>query len=886
MSEVVGFRYPEAADRAMARVGDIVGQDVALVLGPLFLEAPNPDQSISNFERWLMSTTSPALQLDGLLNSPAIARLLTLLLGASQPLADALVQNPELASILSDPHERMRQPAVAEVIEEGRQLLASATSYSHALDRLRYLRQRWTLGIAVNDLSAGWPEPEVWRAISDLAEALVQLAVEAAWGDFASRRELECDCPLLIVAFGKLGGQELNYSSDIDLAYVLPDGTEERMESEVARFCEGLGRALSDRMGRGFLYRVDLRLRPYGAAGPIVRSMKSSESYYRLYAQPWEIQALLKSRPIVGPSELREGWEALRQDLCFRPVVSALALEEMIAMRARIEEGADAADIKRGPGGIRDVEFPCQILQILHGYSKPSCRVRSTLEALVALEDEGVLDHAAAQSLESGYTFLRQLEHRLQLTGDLQTHTLPEEEAPRRVLARLMGEPDWPALQHHLSAHQRTIGSLYQTLIHPSNDATPRSDREAVLGGLGPLGPSIAQWFDPIEGSGAYYASLRENEDSLSRVRQIVEEAPALISAFKGSVSLTEGLLSGEIEEGTVSQRFANLALNADPRLVADTFRNAWTTVAAQWVMDPATGLPGPRLATLADDLLQYVARRVGAEFELIALGSYGARDLSFASDSDLLMLVADPASQMRAEGQAQAFLAFLSGLRRYGVQFGVDLRLRPDGGKGLLVRTYEGFAAYELEAMEMWERFALSAARLVIGSHESLTRVLKAAYAQPLTPERLKTLLAMKRRIESERVSPQHLRRDVKLGTGSLSDLEWLVHLLEMRYPTATKPAPESSFPDRIKALGRARLITAVEVDELLDAREHLLAVRFRLALLGIPNDTIPENPDKLDRLAYSSGEADGNAFLRKHEHVTDRVRATYTESLERLRA
>jgi glutamate-ammonia-ligase adenylyltransferase len=319
---------------------------------------------------------------------------------------------------------------------------------------------------------------------------------------------------------------------------------------------------------------------------------------------------------------------------------------------------------------------------------------------------------------------------------------------------------------------------------------------------------------------------------------------------------------------------------------VADAVRNAWTAIVARVVLLSSSDGVGERLSQLAERTIAYMARRCQAGFDIVALGSFGYQNMAISSDCDLLLLVREKSEHPKAEAQAQTFLSMAGQLRRYGVPFSLDLRLRPEGKDGLLVRTFEGFSAYELESMEMWERFALGPARLIFGDESSAALCRKAAYAQPLTPERLKDLIAMKRRIEAERVPPQNLRRDVKLGFGGLSDIEWLIHLLEMRYPSASHAIQVKTFGERLRDLSRARLITAVEEEELSAARGHLLDVRIRLALLGVANDTIPENPDKLARLAKACGLEDGNAFLARHEHVTDRVRAIFDETLERLRA
>jgi len=203
-----------------------------------------------------------------------------------------------------------------------------------------------------------------------------------------------------------------------------------------------------------------------------------------------------------------------------------------------------------------------------------------------------------------------------------------------------------------------------------------------------------------------------------------------------------------------------------------------------------------------------------------------------------------------------------------------------------MLVRTYEGLRAYDFESMEMWERFALGHARLILGSPDALKVVQYSAYSLPLTPERLKELVSMKKRVESERVEPQHVKRNVKLGHGGLNDLEWLVHLTEMRYPTATKAGSTTDMVERIRGLGRAHLINAVEVEILIEAHRHLLEVRNRIYLLGLAEDRVPENPDKLGRLAASCGFGTANDFLAKHEQTTSVVRAMFLEGLERLKA
>ena len=878
------FQNPEHALSAQNRLEEMSGLSLNHFFEVAFDGNVAPDVALTNLERWLRATASPSLYLEQLVGLPPVGKILLAMLGASQPIADTLIQNPELASLVFEVSELRRVPKQALIREEGLRLLSASTSHQHALDRLRFLRQRWNLPIAINDFSGSWEQEVVWRALSDLADVLIELAADVEWNEYAKLKQLSHRPEMLIVGFGKLGGQELNYSSDVDLVYVVEDGLDEKIDRDCTRYFENVGRALSDRMGRGSLYRVDLRLRPYGGAGPILRSMRAYEAYYRLYAEPWEIQALLRSKPIVGSPALVERWLELRRTYCFRPTLSEISLEQMLSMKARIEGGAAELDLKRGEGGIRDVEFLTQILQMIHGYQKPELQVLATCDAIRSLELAGILEHSIALALIDGYTFLRKLEHRTQLVGDQQTHSIPASEEAREGLAKMMGSDSWQSLSQLLANHRRTIQSIYRSTLRL--EPATSGARSQVLQNLGSLGASALHWFDGLPESAAFYSGLITNEGSIERVRTILSHAPKLINQFKSSVSLTEMLMSGEIEEVDEPWlRIARLSITTDLQQIADLYVHAQTALLARWVLNEDFAL-GPCLAKLADTLIDHAARRIGIQFDIVALGSYGTQDIGPSSDADLLLLVEDRSLQAIAETQAQKLLALLSQIKRLGAPIEFDLRLRPEGSKGLLVRTYGGLRAYDLDGMEMWERFALGHARQIYGNPAALEVVNHCAHGLPLTPERLTELTKMKRRIETERVSPQHVHRQIKLGSGGLSDIEWLVHLNEMRYPTATRAGITTQMNGRIQNLVNTRLINAVEGALLVEAHNFLLSLRIRIYLMGGEEDLLPENPDKLDRLASSCGFTDGNLLLRRYQTVTEAVRRMYLEAVERLKS
>jgi glutamate-ammonia-ligase adenylyltransferase len=842
----------------------------------------------------LATTSNPVAYAAQFKRFPDRLGLLLTVLGASQPMADTLAQNPEFGSLFLDPQETESMVTSERLVREGRLLLQSSTGQTHALDRIRYLRQKHNLAICINDVGGSWEQETVWAALSDLADAVVKLVFQATWKQFVQGKDLPEEPPIAIVAFGKLGGRELNYSSDIDLAYVLKDGSNERLERECSKFCAVFGRALTDRMGRGALYRVDLRLRPYGSQGAILVRAASFRNYYELYAEAWEIQALLKSRVIFG-EWAQSFWDEIKERKAFGASLSDASLSEVLKVRARIEDFAADDDLKRGPGGIRDVEFLCQTLQLIYSHNHPEVRGRSTCDALRGLSEVQLIEPSLAQVLIEGYTFLRKLEHRIQLLGDRQTYSLPASEPTRNKLAVLMGFDDSAALISALDLRRKSIRSLYRSILKQDEEgrgARERISERLASRGLGAETAVFHQWFDALPESEAYYRSVEADEPAIDRVATILRFAPRLISRFKANLSLTDALIGGEIEEvGSDESRWLALPLDASERTVSDAYTNAVAAAEAKWIFAHGPEIKKahdhslePEMEAAADGLLRYCCRRFQASFDLIALGSYGSGQMSPCSDFDILLL--SQTNQREAETTAQQILAFLLQLRRFGLEPTVDLRLRPDGQKGLLVRSYNGFGAYEVGDMETWERFALGNGRLVYGSPEALDLVRHAAYATALTPSRLGELADMKERIENERLKPQYQNRDVKLGHGGLSDLEWTVHLLEMRDPQRVEAGSQPVLARRIRNLGRYGVLNAFEVESLLSAQRHLLDLRNWILLLEFPRDVMPENPTRLNRLAQAFGLEDGNELLRVHEPIVAWVRGFMLDTLSRLKA
>ena len=375
------------------------------------------------------------------------------LLAVSQSFGDTLVVDPEAYDWIRQTGRR--NPGTDELTAELKGWLERATDDAAVLRTFRRFRQLHHLRIGANDILRDRTLEEVTRELSRIADSSIKNALAVAWASTekklgSPRAPSGEPARLAAFAFGKLGGDELNYSSDIDLmfAYDADGETTKRNGTTNAEFFSRvvaeIVRLLSSPTDRGFAYRVDLRLRPEGQSGPLARSLASTLSYYDSRGRTWERQALIKLRPVAGDRELRKEFMRAIEPFVYRKYFSFSEINEVKALKRRMEQASASAgtaetDVKIGRGGIRDIEYTVQFLQLLNGGELPAVRQRNTLLALEALEIAGCLHAHETFLLSDAYRFLRRIEHRLQLLFDRQTHKLPGDEAGLKVLARRMG---------------------------------------------------------------------------------------------------------------------------------------------------------------------------------------------------------------------------------------------------------------------------------------------------------------------------------------------------------------------------------------------------------------------------------------------------------------
>jgi glutamate-ammonia-ligase adenylyltransferase len=497
-----GLRDLERGWHNLTDLAQAVGVDGLAELTPalnrLLPRCPDPDRALTSFERFLANPAGAAL-LPALLEARArpLEKLLQLL-SASQFFSDLLVANPDYLDMLRVPLRR--SPSPKELQDQLQAEVDVAFEDSAMLRAFRRYRQRQTLRIGTNDVIRDRPLEEITRDLSRVADAALEVALRTALRHCARRfgepyttagQPARC----VVLAFGKLGGEELNYSSDIDLMFLYDDeGTTRGPRTTGVGNDEFYGRVVGEVVGllsahtdRGQAYRVDLRLRPEGHRGPLARSLASTLSYYDTLGRTWERQALLKVRPVAGDLALGAEFCRAIEPFVYRKYLSFAEINEIKAIKRRIEqragrEGATITEVKTGHGGIRDIEFTIQFLQLHNGGDLPEVRQRNTLLAMQALERAGCLTDQEYHLLDDAYRFLRKTEHRLQLLFDLQTHRLPGNPEELRKLALRMGYADEPAgmaLAEFLKDYQEKTSLDRRILNHLLHDTFQGEDGQA-----------------------------------------------------------------------------------------------------------------------------------------------------------------------------------------------------------------------------------------------------------------------------------------------------------------------------------------------------------------------------------------------------------------------
>ncbi len=456
-------------------------------------ESADPDSALLGFGRLLDRSPEPGALIDRLLADESFTRRLVSVMGASTALADHLARHPQDCLLLADRDLVTMRPTADALRASLLAAVGAAATSEHprasgdttqAMDHLRVGYRRALLTVAARDLTAELTDvTDIAAELADLAAAALEAALAIARAEVGDE---SLNVTLAVIGMGKCGGRELNYVSDVDVIYVV-EPRAELDESEATRIGDRLAAALSrvcsTVTAEGALWEVDANLRPEGKSGALTRTLASHVAYYERWAKTWEFQALLKARPVAGDLALGERYVAALSPLVWSAASRDGFVVDVQQMRRRVEAHVPSAEadrqLKLGPGGLRDIEFAVQLLQLVHGRADPTLRSGNTIRALGALADGGYVGRDDAASLAEAYRFLRTLEHRLQLRRLRRTHLMPAEPSALRIIGRSLGYLSDPVeqLTTQWRKHALEVRRLHEKLFYrPLLQAVARLD--------------------------------------------------------------------------------------------------------------------------------------------------------------------------------------------------------------------------------------------------------------------------------------------------------------------------------------------------------------------------------------------------------------------------
>ncbi len=464
--------------------------EVAAELLPAALQhaaaAPDPDAAVLNLSR-LQADLGGATLARQIAADPHFGRDLLFLLGLGTVTANALVREPGLCDLLQEPDYLAAEPSDRELAADAVRQLRHLKRPEARRDALRRWKRGQLLRIIARDVLRHEPQKTVTREISHLADACVRAALDALVAELALPHCADGQPRgLAIIGMGKWGSRELNYNSDIDLLCVYAPTADGPGMAVWADVVQRLARDLDDTTAEGRVFRVDFRLRPEGSSGSLVRSLESCAAYYQEHGEAWETQALTRARYVAGDPDVGRAFEDLAQQVAYGARIGRAGVAAIRRNRERLDARSDAdRDVKEGRGGIRDIEFTVQLLQLTRGVTNPSVRRRNTWDALDALTRAGAIGEHERRVLSEAYDLLRRVEHLLQIQPVAPTRTLPPDRAAQRRLARGLGYRDagplwaWTRFLDDYRTHTALARALSERLFfNPIPLASPTADQQ------------------------------------------------------------------------------------------------------------------------------------------------------------------------------------------------------------------------------------------------------------------------------------------------------------------------------------------------------------------------------------------------------------------------
>ncbi|HTJ02642.1 MAG TPA: bifunctional [glutamine synthetase] adenylyltransferase/[glutamine synthetase]-adenylyl-L-tyrosine phosphorylase [Methylovirgula sp.] len=904
------------------------------------------------------------------LADPAVAPLLLGVADHSPYLWQLIASDPQrLARLLTASPEA----SLSTCLETLSAMAAQSVSEAEVMQLLRRAKQETALLIALADICGAWTTETVMTALTEAADVFVQTALRFALSAAARAGQLICEkadnpeyaCGVVILALGKHGSGELNYSSDTDLIVLFDHDCPAAPPHEAASFFIKLTRRLvkllQERTVDGYVLRVDLRLRPDPGSTAIAIAAPAAFAYYEIYGQNWERAAMIKARVVAGDRQLGAEFLNRLRPFIWRKYLDYASIADIHAMKRQIhvvkghgEVAVAGHDVKLGRGGIREIEFFVQTQQLVYGGRQPDLRGRRTLDMLAELQRDNLISLDARDDLTAAYLVLREIEHRLQMIADEQTQRLPADEGDLRRFANFCGFADEPSFAVFLSDRLNLVADHYGQLFeeapglssdignlvftgvsddpetlatlermgfrrpslaaetirgwHFGRRAAMRSERAREV--LTELVPALLQAFgqsgDPdgalfafdsalerMKAASELLAILKANAPlrdifanllgGAPRLAEMVVRRPHILDAVFDRQRLATGFDLAALKEKLAAQISAQAATTEDfldvlrdfmqeesfligLRLLVDVISPEAAGVAYAAV---AEAVVNETLAHVRAVFAEKYGRVPGSRCVVLGLGKLGSREMSAASDLDIILIYDFDPARPNADGVqeldvvryftqlTQRLISALTVTTRRGNLYEVDLRLRPSGRKGPVATQFSSFASYQSSEAANWEHMALTRARVIAGD-TSLGAEVEAMRAEILTrppPEFLRRDVAEMHQLILQEKTARGLF-DFKYSAGGLIDIDFIAQYLCLSYAHQDKRLLVNDPARLLAAAAEAGILAPEPANSLLEARRLYSDVTQLLqAFVGPESPEGPLNAVVGRRLAAIAG-------------------------------
>ena len=987
------------------------------------LRSPSPDQALNSFER-LVGVIAPDTLRQLAERKKRLSQFI-LLCGASPFLVNLMYKSPDIVPWLflengidlSRSFEDMQAAVEATVDEE--------TDFAALQKALRCFKRRDIVRIAARDLIGLAPLEEVMRELADLASSTLQVAYQVCRrclirdhgaplvkGEDSLLREAE----MTVIGMGKLGGRELNFSSDIDIIYfyesdkgetagvVNGSGVKKGVVSLHAFFNklgEMISKALSQATEDGFVFRVDVGLRPEGKSGDMAVSLRSAEIYYESWGQSWERTAMLKARPVAGSIALGEQLLKTLQPFIYRKYLDYNLIEDMKQMKQKIDASLARSregeiNLKLGRGGIREIEFFIQALQLVYAGKNPKLRELNSLKALDTLMAANLLEENDHLKLREAYRFLRSVEHRIQVVQERQTHNLPAREEEMLALARRSGYLRSNGLERFrevLEEHRGHVSFIYGTLFHSRDEKLdqevhpqvlflldPKADSDLVKDMLaerhfedvdrayenllslrrGPVKANLVQRnrrllekitpllvqelfespdpdlaltnlerFMAVIGSRpSYYALLAENSSTIKLLVSLFgmseflskillshpERLDSLVARSGASNFKKRETMQDELDALLEQSDYFEDHLNILRRYRHEEFlRIGLNDIHGRLLQGEVTSqlsLLGEICLAAASRLAVQELRRFGrpswqregcateAHLAIIAMGKLGGGELNYHSDLDIIF-VYDHQGYTDGEKQisnheyfaklAQKIISILTMQTREGYVYKIDTRLRPSGNAGPLVTSLESFLEYHRKESQIWEKQALTKARVVLGD-ETLAGQLhdiirQTVYGTTIDAAGVQEIRRLRMRMENELARETEGSFNIKTGRGGMVDVEFAVQYIQLKEGCRYPELRTTSTVTALKEISTLGLIPYGNAKTLLSGYKFLRKLENRLRIIhDYSANDLSGTRLYLNKLARRMGydhklKNPGTDLICDYEEITGKIRDVFDQ-------